>query len=300
MDDILQLPGARWGWEPSSLGLLQRRVGWGWGIPLATRTVLIRVSQVAEREGSAAGTLDIYLEWLSCRVWDGTLGLLGVGLWCWLLVRTLGGSTEKASQMLPPQWRSGAVAWGKALEKGSQEPSQGNYRLRSLEGELDCFLSPSPGTEGDHFRMSELLQRGNWSQGQKRWDQNKTSLDNSVHLVGCGVSAPTGSCDVVQSVQGSPGCTEAITLALYCHRDQLGYQPVLVGVPMVGLRRQDREGHAHKSGPSAGRPLCLAPTSPDCTSNYTNNGLKQCSNWWPAQQPGVPWGQSVGFPLSAG
>lgn len=146
--DILPFPGARWGWEPSSLGLLQRRVGWGWGIPLATRTVLIRVSQVAEREGSAAGTLDIYLEWLSCRVWDGTLGLLGVGLWCWLLVRTLGGSTEKASQMLPPQWRSGAVAWGKALEKGSQEPSQGNYRLRSLEGELDCFLSPSPWYRG--------------------------------------------------------------------------------------------------------------------------------------------------------
>lgn len=54
VDDILPLPEARWGWEPSSLGLLQRWVGWGWGIPLATRTVLIRVSQVAEREGSAA------------------------------------------------------------------------------------------------------------------------------------------------------------------------------------------------------------------------------------------------------
>lgn len=163
VDDILPFPGARWGWEPSSLGLLQR----GWG-------------------GEC-------VEWLSCRVWDGTLGLLGVGLWCWLLVRTLGGSTEKARQMLPPQRGSGAVAWGKALEKGSQEPSQGNYRLRSLEGELDCFLFPlSPGTEGDHFRMSELLQRGNRSQGQKRWDQNKTSLDNSVHLMGCGVLSPDG------------------------------------------------------------------------------------------------------------
>lgn len=143
--------------------------------------------------------------------------------------------------------------------------------------------------------MSELLQRGNRSQGQKRWDQNKTSLDNSVHLMGCGVSAPTGSCDVVQSVQGSPGCTEAITLALYCHRDQLGYQPVLVGVPMVGLRRQDREGHAHKSGPSAGRPLCLAPTSPDCTSNYTNNGLSSAQTGGLLNSLGSPGVNQWGF-----
>lgn len=80
--------------------------------------------------------------------------------------------------------------------------------------------------------MSGLLQRGNGS--QKGWDQKKTSLDNSVHLIGCGgVSAPMGSYDLVQSVQVSPSCIEAVTLVLCC----LSYQP---GVLMVGLQRQDR------------------------------------------------------------
>lgn len=129
--------------------------------------------------------------------WELPWGFWEWGYWCWLLVRTLGGSTGKASLVLPPRWSSGAAAWGKALEKGSQEPGQGNYRLQSLEGELDYFFPLSLGTEGqrsDHFRMSELLHRSNGSQGQKRWDEKKkTSLDNSVYLIGCGVSAPMDS-----------------------------------------------------------------------------------------------------------
>lgn len=50
-------------------------------------------------------------------------------------------------------------------------------------------------SEADHFRMPELLQRDNRFQGQERWDQKKTSLDNSVHLIAGGalISAPRGS-----------------------------------------------------------------------------------------------------------
>lgn len=78
-----------------------------------------------------------HLECLSSRqVGKVNLGVLGVGLWCWFLVRTLGGSTEKVKG-LHLQWSSGATTSGKALEKGSWEPGQGNYGLQSLEGELD-------------------------------------------------------------------------------------------------------------------------------------------------------------------
>lgn len=65
-------------------------------------------------------------------------------------------------------------------------------------------------------------------------------MDNRVHLMGYGVSAQMGSYALVQSVGVPPGCVEAITLALCCHSYQLGHQPILAGVPMVGLQRQDR------------------------------------------------------------
>lgn len=44
----------------------------------------------------------------------------------------------------------------------------------------------------------------------------------------------------------------------------------------------------------------LTSPSPDCRNHHVNDGLKQCSVWGLAQKPGVPWGKSVGLPLSTG
>lgn len=111
------------------------------------------------------------LKFPTLAIWNGfPIGRLGEGLWCWLLVRTLGDSTEKAKgfrQGLPPRWSSGATASVKALENGSWEPGQGNSGLQSLEREVDdfpfsCIVGPRV-SEADHFRVLELLQRGHRS-----------------------------------------------------------------------------------------------------------------------------------------
>lgn len=153
---------------------------------------------------------------------------------------------HRESQGLPPQWSSGAAASGKALEKGSWEPGQGNYGLQSLEGGLGCFFFFFPlvqrVNEAIHFGMSELLRRGNRPQRQKRWGQKKTSLDNSVHLVGGGVSALSTPTVWTREFR----CPHITRRALLWLRAATGIN--LLGFPWLDSR--DRTGKPKRSVPT--------------------------------------------------
>lgn len=76
----------------------------------------------------------------------------------------------------------------------------------------------------------------------------------------CGVSAPMGSYDVVQSVQGGPrGVRRPFLWLCTATGYQPGYQTILVGVPMVGPQRQDRE--AEKAMPVSQALQLAAPSA---------------------------------------
>lgn len=81
--------------------------------------------------------------------------------------------------------------------------------------------------------MSELLQRGNRSQGQKRWDQNKTSLDNSVHLVGCGSQPRRAPVMLSRVFRGPPVVRRPLLWLCTAIGINLGISPSLLGFPWL-------------------------------------------------------------------
>lgn len=190
---------------------------------------------------------------------------------------------------------------GHSLGEGTREEvlgtRPGQLWLQSLERELDYFsftMVPRV-SEADHLGMSELLQRGNRSPRPEEAGPKERHLWRTVSILWGGASALRGSYGLAQTAQVPPW--EGPSLALRCCSYHLGISPSLLGFPWLDSR--DRAGELRTVMPRSLAPRLTSP-SPDCRNHHANDGLKQCSVWGLAQQPGVPWGKSVGLPLSTG